>query len=253
MMEHTESVGQVEAQAEKAPKPFPAILPSIGWIVLYFVLQGLCTGVLLLAGVGGADIGNAAAAAQNPVVILWGLVSAALVQLFLMWIYLRKEGRIGKLGLDHFGSISLGRATGLAVIVIAAAMAFNYIYATYIIPGVGMQEEMAKMLASIPRTPVNIAAGFFAIAIAAPLVEELLFRGLLQNALGKHLPIWAAIILSSFLFSLVHLQPYAIPGLMSLGIAFGYLYHRTGSLRTNIMLHMANNALALTLTQGMAS
>jgi uncharacterized protein len=252
MMEHTESLEPAEAQAEKAPKPFPAILPSICWIVLYFVLQGICTGILVAAGVGGVEPSNAAAAVQNPIVILWGLVSAAVVQLLLMWFYLRKDGRIGKLGLNHFGNISLGRTTGLAVILVAAAMAFNYIYATYIIPGVGMQEEMAKMLASIPRTPVNIAAGFFAIAVAAPLVEELLFRGLLQNALGKYLPIWGAIILSSFLFALVHLQPYAIPGLLSLGIAFGYLYHRTGSLRTNILLHMANNALALTLTQGMS-
>jgi membrane protease YdiL (CAAX protease family) len=77
----------------------------------------------------------------------------------------------------------------------------------------------------------------------------LLFRGLLQNALAKYVPVWGAILLSSFLFALVHLQPYAIPGLMSLSIAFGYLYHRTGSLRTNIILHMANNVLALVLTQ----
>jgi hypothetical protein len=252
MMENTETLAPTEARSEKAPKPFPAILPSVGWIVLYFVLQGLCTGILVAAGVGGANPSNAATAVQNPIIILWGLVTAALVQLFLMWFYLRKDGRIGKLGLDHFGTISLGRTTGLAVVLVAAAMVFNYVYATYIIPGIGMQEEMAKMLASIPRTPINIAAGFFAIAVAAPLVEELLFRGLLQNALGKYVPVWGAIILSSFLFSLVHLQPYAIPGLMSLGIAFGYLYHRTGSLRTNIILHMANNALALTLTQGIS-
>lgn len=251
-MENTETLAPTEARSEKAPKPFPAILPSVGWIVLYFVLQGLCTGILVAAGVGGANPSNAATAVQNPIIILWGLVTAALVQLFLMWFYLRKDGRIGKLGLDHFGTISFGRTTGLAIVLVAAAMVFNYVYATYIIPGIGMQEEMAKMLASIPRTPINIAAGFFAIAVAAPLVEELLFRGLLQNALGKYVPVWGAIILSSFLFSLVHLQPYAIPGLMSLGIAFGYLYHRTGSLRTNIILHMANNALALTLTQGIS-
>lgn len=251
-MENTETLAPTEARSEKAPKPFPAILPSVGWIVLYFVLQGLCTGILVAAGVGGANPSNAATAVQNPIIILWGLVTAALVQLFLMWFYLRKDGRIGKLGLDHFGTISLGRTTGLAIVLVAAAMVFNYVYATYIIPGIGMQEEMAKMLASIPRTPINIAAGFFAIAVAAPLVEELLFRGLLQNALGKYVPVWGAIILSSFLFSLVHLQPYAIPGLMSLGIAFGYLYHRTGSLRTNIILHMANNALALILTQGIS-
>ena len=39
---------------------------------------------------------------------------------------------------------------------------------------------------------------------------------------------------------------------MSLSIAIGYLYHRTGSLRMNIALHMANNAVALALTQGMS-
>jgi uncharacterized protein len=230
--------------------PFPKILPSIGWIVLYFLLQGVCTAILLLAGVGGADPANAASAISNPVIILWGLVSSAVLQLFLMWLYLRKDDRMQRLGLTHFGRISFGRATIMAVVLVAAAMIFNYVYATYVIPGIGMQEEMAKMLASIPRTLPNVAAGFFAIAIAAPVVEELLFRGLLQNALAKYLPIWGAIILSSFLFALVHLQPYAIPGLMSLGIAFGYLYHRTGSLRTNIMLHMVNNAAALILTQG---
>jgi membrane protease YdiL (CAAX protease family) len=112
-----------------------------------------------------------------------------------------------------------------------------------------MQEEMAKILASIPRTPLNIAAIFFAIAIAAPIVEELLFRGMLQNAIAKYVPFWAAILLSSFLFAVVHMQLYAIPGLMSLSIAFGYLYHRTGSLRTNIILHMANNAFALAVSQ----
>jgi len=57
------------------------------------------------------------------------------------------------------------------------------------------------------------------------------------------------ILLSSFLFAVVHMQLYAIPGLMSLSIAFGYLYHRTGSLRTNIILHMANNAFALVVSQ----
>jgi membrane protease YdiL (CAAX protease family) len=234
-----------------AAKPFPNVLPSIGWIVLYFILQGLCTAILLLSGVGGADPSNITSATDNPIVILWGLVLAAVVQLLLMGLYLRKAGRVRRLGLDSFGRMPPLHALGLAVLLVVAAMIFNFVYATYVIPGVGMQEDMAKMLAAIPRTPVNIAAGLFAIAIAAPLVEELLFRGLLQNALTRHMPIWGAIILSSLIFAAVHLQPYAIPGLMSLSIAFGYLYHRTGSLRMNILLHMANNGFALLLTQGM--
>jgi uncharacterized protein len=248
----TEAVPQPAAShVEAAARLFPTIWASVGWIVLYFLLQGVCTAGLLLAGVGGADPAKLDAAASNPIVILWGLVSAAAVQLSLMWLYLRRGGRSHLIGLDSFGHMPRLQAIGLAVGLIVIAMIFNFVYATYVIPGIGMQEEMAKILASIPRTPINIAAGFFAIAIAAPLVEELLFRGLLQNALAKKLPIWGAIILSSLVFAAVHLQLYAIPGLMSLSIAFGYLYYRTGSLRMNILLHMANNAVALLLTQGM--
>ncbi|MGB5078714.1 MAG: CPBP family intramembrane glutamic endopeptidase [Sphingorhabdus sp.] len=231
---------------------FPRLLPSFGWIALYFVLQGLFTGMLWASGMGRTDLSSNATLTSNPVVILWGLVGSAILQLVLMGLYLRKKERMARIGLTHFGHLSLGRTIGLGALLVVAAMVFNFLYATYIIPGIGMQEEMAKILAAIPRTPINLAAGFFAIAIAAPLVEELMFRGFLQTALARHVPIWAAIMLSSFAFSLVHLQPYAIPGLMSLSMAFGYLYHRTGSLRTNILFHMANNALALILTQGMS-
>lgn len=223
-------------------EPFPALLPTLGFILLYFALQGVSTAVIIAAT-------QSTSTTPEPISIIWGLLASAVIQLSLMGLYLRKDGRAEALGLHDFGKIPLHKATGLAILLVAVAMAFNFVYATYVIPGVDMQADMAKILASIARTPLNMAAMFFAIAIAAPVVEELLFRGLLQNALTKYVPVWGAIILSSFLFALVHLQPYAIPGLMSLSIAFGYLYHRTGSLRTNIILHMANNAFALVMTQ----
>ncbi|WP_160352295.1 CPBP family glutamic-type intramembrane protease [Sphingorhabdus profundilacus] len=231
------------------PSIFPGIFPTIGWIVLYFVLQLICTAIFIAVDAvsGGTQIADAGA--HKGLAVLWGIVASAIIQLSLMFLYLRKDNRFKKIGLDSFGTMPLARTFGLAFILVVGAMLFNFLYAHYVIPGIGMQEEMAKMLASIPRTPVNIIAGFFAFAIAAPLVEELLFRGFLQNALTRFVPVWAAILLSSFAFALVHLQPYAIPGLMSLSIAFGYLYHRTGSLRTNILLHILNNTAALLLTQ----
>jgi membrane protease YdiL (CAAX protease family) len=233
-----------DAAATTTPErvPYPGLLPTIGFILLYFMLQGLCT-VLIMATI--SDM----AAKPTSMAIIFGLVGSAVIQLILMWLYLRKNDRIKLLGLHDFGKIPLHKATGLAFLLVVAAMIFNFLYAQYVIPGIGMQDDMKKILAEIARTPVNMAAMFVAIAIAAPIVEELLFRGFLQNALTKYVPVWGAIILSSFLFSLVHLQPYAIPGLMSLSLAFGYLYHRTGSLRTNIVLHMANNAFALFVSQ----
>jgi len=220
----------------------PGLLLSIGFTLSYFALQGVCTAIIIAAT--QADLATPA-----PMSIISGLMASAVVQLMLLWLYLRKDGRLEALGLYDFGRMPLHKATGLAISLVIAAMAFNFVYANYVIPGVGMQDDMAKMLAGIPPTPLNMAAMFFAMTIAAPIVEELLFRGLLQNALAKYVPVWGAILLSSLLFALVHLQLYAIPALMSLSIAFGYLYHRTGSLRTNIILHMANNVFALVMNQ----
>jgi len=239
-MDNTQRTDGAYAGSLESPN-YPGLWPTAGFILLYFVLQAVCTGLIMAATGTSSAI---------PVVIIFGLIAAAIVQLFLMWLYLRKPGRMAILGLNSFGKVPLRQAMVLAVVVIMAAMAFNYIYATYIIPGVGMQEEMAKILAAIPRTPLNIAAIYFATAFCSmPLNSNSSTMGMLQNAVAKYVPFWAAILLSSFLFAVVHMQLYAIPGLMSLSIAFGYLYHRTGSLRTNIILHMANNAFALVVSQ----
>jgi uncharacterized protein len=240
-------------------KPFPGILASVGWIILYFALQILVTAVIIgvvlainhsAAGANGQTPNiDPTAITKDGVVIMWGLVASAAIQLALMWLYLRKGDRLQQIGLTHFGRLSLGKTVALAVGAVAAATIFNYVYATFVIPGMPMQDDMAKILASIPRTPLNMTIGFLAIAGAAPLIEELLFRGLLQKSLAHKMPIWAAITLSALVFSLVHMQPYAIPALMAIGAAFGYIYHKTGSLRVTIILHMINNAVALILTQ----
>jgi len=233
-------------------KPFPALLPSILWIVLYFVLQIFVTIIVISAALVIQKMGepkialDPLTAADDPMLIIWGLVTSASLQLGLLWLYLRKGNRAETIGLTHFGRISVGSTLIIAVGTILVASLFNYIYATHVISGMPMQDDMAKMLASIPRTPLNIGVGVFAIAIAAPLIEELLFRGLLQKSLMQYVPAWGAIMLSAFVFAAVHMQPLAMPALMALGAAFGLIYHITGSLRTTIILHMLNNILALT-------
>lgn len=242
-------------QLPEGEKPFPGILPSIAWIVLYFTLQITITVVVIsieiFAQKSGASAANIdpAIATENPILIIWGLIASAAIQLGLMWLYLRKGNRAEIIGLTHFGHIAVGKTVLVAVGALLIASVFNFVYATYVISGLPMQDEMAKLLASIPRTPLNIGLGLLAIAVIAPLTEELLFRGLLQRSLLQYVPAWGAIALSAFIFAAVHMQPYAMPALMALGAAFGYIYHMTGSLRMTIALHMVNNTLALALTQ----
>jgi hypothetical protein len=84
--------------------------------------------------------------------------------------------------------------------------------------------------------------------IVAPLVEEMLFRGFLQKVLEESWEdITKAILVTSLLFALVHLNPYWIVQIYLLGMLLGYLSWRTNSIIPGIILHGLNNGFAVAL------
>jgi membrane protease YdiL (CAAX protease family) len=95
--------------------------------------------------------------------------------------------------------------------------------------------------------PAEQAAFVIAAAVAAPLCEEVAFRGHLAAAFhSRHRPA-TAIGASAVLFALLHLDPLRAPALLVLGVVYGWLAWRTGSLWTSILAHATNNAIASAL------
>jgi membrane protease YdiL (CAAX protease family) len=83
-------------------------------------------------------------------------------------------------------------------------------------------------------------------ALAAPVCEELLFRGLVMRGLapfGPHAAVWV----SAALFGIFHMDPVRFVPTMALGVVYGYLAAGTGSVRPAMVAHGLNNGLALTL------
>jgi membrane protease YdiL (CAAX protease family) len=236
-----------------AVKPFPGVWPSIGWVALFMVFQ-------LIAGVGALMVAIAMdKSGRDPMVIaqdmasfalpmIWGLVIVELILLGLLWLYLRKDGRMSAIQLDKWSDLSLAKTVLIAVALIGAGLAFNWAYSEYVVPDIKVQEDLRRLFAAIPSTLPNQILLFVAVAIIAPLLEELLFRGLLQKSLSHKLPIWAAIAISALVFGVMHMDFYAMPPLIMMGAIFGVIYHLTGSLRVTILLHLINNAAALTLS-----
>lgn len=82
------------------------------------------------------------------------------------------------------------------------------------------------------------------VAVLAPIIEELFFRGLFLRALEKRWgPRWALWI-SSLVFAAVHLQLLQFPALALIGLVLGWLTLRTGRLGPAIWAHIAFNAVA---------
>ncbi len=85
------------------------------------------------------------------------------------------------------------------------------------------------------------------VAIAAPIIEELFFRGLLLRAIEKRCgPRWALWV-SSLVFAAVHLQLLQFPALTLIGLVLGWLTLRTGRLGPAIWAHIAFNSVAVVL------
>jgi uncharacterized protein len=233
---------------------FPKVWPSLAWIVLYFFIQIACSIgaiAIIAAKVPGlleqlqTDPSKAQINPAVAVAVMWGLIISGAITLAILWLNLRSEGRLDRLGIFASSRLSDAETLLTGVALVFGAMAFTWVYTTYVIPGAEMQDQMKAMLNAIPPGFFNTALKFLAVAIIAPVIEEVLFRGYLQTAFTNLMNPHAAIWLAAFLFAMVHMQPMALPALMVLGAAFGYFYHRTGSLAMNIGLHILNNGLAL--------
>ena len=85
------------------------------------------------------------------------------------------------------------------------------------------------------------------IAGVAPVVEELVFRGVLWSALERWLPVPAVIVTTSVLFAAFHLDPAQAIPLLFTGAFLGWVRWTTGSVGPAIAVHVVNNAFALLL------
>jgi membrane protease YdiL (CAAX protease family) len=83
------------------------------------------------------------------------------------------------------------------------------------------------------------------IVIIAPIVEEVLFRGIIMHGLMRNYRSEYAIFLSGLLFSLFHLNPWQMTYTFFLGLFLGWLMIRTRSLPLTILAHSINNVLVL--------
>jgi len=110
-------------------------------------------------------------------------------------------------------------------------------------------EESARQITELFLNVDNAGGMFFNIfmmAILPALGEELIFRGLLQKIFTRWTGnIHVAIIITGFLFSLMHLQFYGFFPRWLLGVLFGYLLVWSGTLWVPILAHFVNNTVAI--------
>jgi uncharacterized protein len=95
---------------------------------------------------------------------------------------------------------------------------------------------------------VALVTVVFVVAIAAPVAEELLFRGYFFTALRNWRGLWPAALITGLVFGAIHAVSSPVAFLVPLaifGVVLCLLYEKTGSLYPCIALHCINNSIAL--------
>jgi membrane protease YdiL (CAAX protease family) len=235
-------------------KRFPTIANSVGWIGMYFGFQILFSIVTLIVAaladstlrddiLSGDPQRTQDALKGGSVPLLVALVLAGLASLLITGLQLRKQQRHRQIGVFSPNRWTWGRTISAAIGLSIATLTLNALYAQLVLQSKDSQAQTTAIVKGLGSTGAKVI-GFLAIVVIGPIVEEMLFRGYLQTALSKRMKPWLAIVLASSAFAAIHLQPAAFPMLALVGGVFGFLYHRTGSLRVSMVLHMLNNGLA---------
>lgn len=113
--------------------------------------------------------------------------------------------------------------------------------------------EQVVMLSNLKSLPELILA-IVIMAFFPAMFEEMFFRGALQNLLIKwwKMPI-LAIVVTSLVFSLIHLSIYLFLSRAVLGFVLGMMYYKTRNIWVNIIAHFLNNAIAVAQLYAMSS
>ncbi|MEX1107122.1 MAG: CPBP family intramembrane glutamic endopeptidase [Ilumatobacteraceae bacterium] len=83
------------------------------------------------------------------------------------------------------------------------------------------------------------------VVVGAPLVEELLYRGLLQGAFERRIDDVVAVVLVAAWFAIIHFRPVEYPGLFAIGLVLGVCALVTRRLGMSVVAHCAFNATGL--------
>jgi membrane protease YdiL (CAAX protease family) len=240
--------------------PQPSLWGAIGLIALYFIMQfvvgtaiGLLLGLVLGAGLGHGAVPRVQALLSRPdvnaLMVMPTLVIAALLTLFCarrLWPALWRGAEPPGLGFASPRQPQLYYA--LAMMSGIALPFLGGLLTQWLAQGHEVSQDI-KDLGALASPALRVPLALLVVSLG-PLVEELLFRGVLLSAMMRFVPASTATAASALLFACVHLPDlnflwYALPNLMLLGVVLAWLRLRSGSIWPAVLAHAVNNALAV--------
>ena len=215
-----------------------SVLRLIGLLMLMQVLPLL---VLLLSGMGKSIAAQAVAA------LLFTVAAVAMCGLYLQ-LYLKQADGYFHNWKSRFSGKKLLWAAGYIALMLAINPLYEMLMAALgVESSVDNLQNQRMVMEMLQRAPLTMAAY---IVLFAPVLEELLLRGIFFQSFGSienRGKCWLLLVLSAFVFGSLHGLPVHYDFLLyfAMGLVLGAAYLHTKDLKYPILIHMVNNALGL--------
>jgi membrane protease YdiL (CAAX protease family) len=208
-------------------KSYPTIGQAFGIFGIYVVFA-LVVGIILQVIFNKCGIDN------TPLVNLLGYTIAGILTIWVVAMIKKKSTGPGPVAI--FGRMPMLLTILLLVLTPAIAIVIEPL--GLFIP---MPEFVREIFAMLEDK--TVFTGILVVA-AGPLIEEILFRGMILDGFLKRYSPWKSILWSSLIFGIFHLNPWQFIPAVILGVLMGYVYWKTRSLWLCIFIHFVNNGLS---------
>lgn len=208
-------------------------------------------GFQTLVGIGlsyGARFIWGADAVNLPMIGMASVLIGGSLVLLWVWGDIRRFGPsfMPQIGLRR-GTIQAAKAVVLVLLLVGATHLLAWVYRSVILPQWGQGGIVgggSEMFARLQESGSALGmTGFLALALlVGPVMEEVVFRGYLQSALARRMPAWAAITITSVVFTLGHGPAVLWPMYFLYSVAWGWIFVHTRSLQAAIASHVLSNA-----------
>lgn len=217
------------------------LLPA--WVFVGFMAAQVIVGLLLsLLDSWKIPLKNIDESTIQTIGSLGIYVLAVFIVIGLPWLVMKYKTSVTELGLHHHLTwTDLLLAPAAFVIYILLSFVLTSLFQNF--PFYNTNQIQQTGFSGLSHGYEYFLA-FFTLVIVAPFAEETLFRGYLLGKLRKYLPIWAAILITSLLFGLVHFEWNVGVDVFALSIVLSILRIGTGRLAPSIVLHMIKNGVA---------
>lgn len=187
---------------------------------------------------------------ENPTIFI--LILSQIIKLILVFVFLKLRSKKFhyQYGLTYIKNKSLDRAFYKIIIIAFGVSGFGNVLLSVFLKIFENNDYINTTLEALENilnynSISEYLVLFTSVVIIAPILEELLFRGILFSETKKYLNVAAAIVINGLCFAIYHMNIIQGINTFFMGMVLSYVYYYRRNIREAIAIHMVNNLIAM--------